>query len=55
MLLNEDKNAPSVELEVPQGESADGYLERYFGTAATPHDEMPDDADVDGTVIIKLK
>lgn len=55
MLSNEDKKTPVVELAVPKGESADGYLERFFGTAATPHDEMPNDIDVDSTVIIKLK
>lgn len=44
-----------VTLDVPSGERAEDYFEKFFGSAPTPHEEMPDDADVDATYVVKLK
>lgn len=49
------RDLPLVELELPQGESAEGYLEGYLGTQRTDISDMPADEDVDATVFVKLK
>lgn len=46
---------PEVAFDVPQGVSPVEHLQAYFGTAATAHDQMPADVDVENTVVVSFK
>lgn len=44
---------PMATLEVPKDDSVVDFLESYFGVAGTSNAEMPDDRDIEETVIVK--
>lgn len=54
MIDEELITSPVVNLEVPKGENVENFIENYFGAVPTPPQDMPADADVDATVLIKL-
>lgn len=54
MINEEILKAPVVTLSVPKGESTDKFIENYFGALPTAPTDMPSDADVEETVIVKL-
>lgn len=45
---------PIALFKVPDGESAEDFLQAFLGTGATAHSDMPDDADVESTVFAKF-
>lgn len=49
-----DVGIPEEEFKLPAGSDPVKAIEDYFGTTATAHKEMPDDADVEGTVLIRF-
>lgn len=55
-MLNEElMSSPVVTLTVPKGENVENFIENYFGAVPTAPQDMPSDADVEATVLIKLK
>lgn len=55
MINEEILKSPVVKIAVPKGENIENFIENYFGTVPTKPQDMPSDADIEETLIIKLR